>query len=841
VKAIYYDPIHDFGFLKFDPKAVRRTTITELKLRPDLAVLGMEIRVIGNDAAQKLTISGGTISRLNRNAPSYVGYRDFNTNYIQGSAMTSGGSSGSPVIDIDGYVVALNAGSFTNASIALFLPLEQPVRALEHILRGELVARGTLEIQWTLQPFHECQPLGLTDAWIAKVLGQAPEENSMLVAKSVLPGGPAESKIVEGDVLLKVNDMVVTRFNELTDILDSNVSSTIDVTIQRGNDEIKVEVKVEDLHAITPHQYFVIAGSLFHNFSYIQAQQYRLPVRESGVFLCAAQGSFDFGPGGHLIQSVDGKPTNDLDALKEVLQSIPGEIRLLHIDVLSLKLIQDRKLIRVSYKSLYDVNKVEHDIVELNRSFCSTEFATRDSTSGLWVNTDIPDPPSHVSSSQQKVAISSTKHPKYPNASYIVNSIAWVTVYLPRCVDGFLSGPRRNYGLIVNEELGLVLVSRDAIPHGFCSCTITICGSVLLPGELIFTHPVQNFAVLRYDASKVQAPLQRARLSAEEIQPGDEALFFRCYGGQIELKPAFIAGLSTVYCSPQIAPGTRSVNFEALAVDTNSTSYKSGCGLISEDGTVQALWLGECCLSTTIVLPILKQMEQGLTPKIRLLGARIETIEMDDAKPMGVPEEWANRVESSDFRQVFLVTMPYAGHDSGFQEGDIILSLDGELVTRASSIFKPELPDSLEAVIVRNSNVMSLDVSTYPTEDVETSRIIIFCGAVLQKPHLGIRQKVTSLYSDVYVAGYSSGSPVERYDIFTRQFITAVNGVSTPELDAFIEEVGKIPDNEYFRLTLMDTQNIQSVKTLKKDDFYFPMVEYQMDKQESCGWKVILH
>jgi hypothetical protein len=296
-----------------------------------------------------------------------------------------------------------------------------------------------------------------------------------------------------------------------------------------------------------------------------------------------------------------------------------------------------------------------------------------------------------------------------------------------------------------------------------------------------------------------------------------------------------------VYCSPQIAPGTRSVNFEALSVDTNTAAYKSGCGLISEDGTVQALWLGDCCLSTTIVLPVLKQMEQGLTPKIRLLGARIETIETDDAKPMGVPEEWANRVESSDFRQLFQVTMPYAGHDSGFQEGDILLSLDGELITRASSIFKPELPESLQAVIVRDSSVTSLDISTFPTEDVETSRVILFCGAVLQKPHLGIRQKVTCLYSSVYVSGHMCGSPVERFEISTRQFITAVNGISTPDLDAFIKEVGKIPDNEYFRLTSMNTQNIQFVKTMKKDDYYFPMVEYQMDMQEACGWKVIPH
>lgn len=37
VYAVYRDPVHDFGILRFDPEAVKCTELNALVLRPDLA------------------------------------------------------------------------------------------------------------------------------------------------------------------------------------------------------------------------------------------------------------------------------------------------------------------------------------------------------------------------------------------------------------------------------------------------------------------------------------------------------------------------------------------------------------------------------------------------------------------------------------------------------------------------------------------------------------------------------------------------------------------------------------------------------------------------------------
>ena len=70
-----------------------------------------------------------------------------------------------------------------------------------------------------------------------------------------------------------------------------------------------------------------------------------------------------------------------------------------------------------------------------------------------------------------------------------------------------------------------------------------------------------------------------------------------------------------------------------------------------------------------------------------------------------------------------------------------------------------------------------------------------------------------------------SGSPAALYNIPNRNFIMAINDISTPDIESFVREVSKVKDNTYFRLKLITFDNVPRVATMKKCEHYFPTIK----------------
>lgn len=848
IYPVYRDPVHDFGILRFNPNKIKYMPLSELVLRPDLAKVGSEIRVVGNDAGEKLSILSGVISRLDRNAPEYgEGYSDFNTNYIQAAAAASGGSSGSPVVNVDGYAVALQAGGRSDgASTDYFLPLDRPSRALECIRSGLPVARGTIQTQWIIKPFDECRRLGLTAEHEAAIRKGFPKETGLLVAEIVLPQGPADKQLEEGDVLVKVNGEILTQFVRLDDILDSSVGKKVKVLVQRGGQDVEVELQVGDLHAITPDRFVTVAGASFHDLSYQQARLYAIPVK--GVYVCEAAGSFRFDSteSGWIIESVDQKKTPNLIAFIDVMKDIP-----------------DRARVVVTYKHLSDLHTLNTSIIFIDRHWASKmRMAVRNDTTGIWDFSDLGEPLPAAPAQRRKADFVTLDSVGHPAAADIIRSFVRVSCTMPLKLDGFPRTRKIGFGVVIDAEKGLVLVSRAVVPYDLCDLSLTVADSIIVDAKVRFLHPLTNYAIIQYDPSLVDAPVKSAKLATEPIKQGASTIFFGWNQNlRVAMTSTTVTDITTVAIPSNLAaPRYRAINLDAITVDTNLSGQCASGVLVAEDGTVEALWLsylGERTphtskdveyhlgLATPTLLPVIDQIRKDITPSLRILNVETNTISMSQVRIMGVSESWITKVAeaNSSRHQLFMVRKvdcaPPSGHDSqSLQEGDIILTLNGKLITRVSELDIMYDNEHLDALIVRGGQEMTLKVPTIPTEDLETDRAVIFCGAVLHRPHHAVRQQISKLHSEVYVSARTRGSPSYQYGLAPTNFITAVNDIPTPTLTQFLDAVNKISDNTYFRLRVCTFDNVPWVATMKKNEHYFPTVEYMKDSREANGWRV---
>ena len=797
--------MHDFGILKFDPKAIKYMKVEALPLRPEHARVGVEIRVVGNDAGEKLSILSGVISRLDRNAPEYgEGYSDFNTSYLQASAAASGGSSGSPVVNIDGYAVALQAGGRSDgASTDYFLPLDRPLRALKCLQEGKPITRGDIQCQFLLKPFDECRRLGLGAEWEAKMRAAFPKETNLLVAEIVLPEGPSHNKVEEGDVLLKVNGELISQFIRLDDIFDSNVGKTVKLLLVRGGDEVEVEIEVGDLHKITPDRFVAVSGASFHNLSYQQARLYGVACK--GVYVCEATGSFRFesSDNGWIIQTVDHKKTPDLDTFIEVMSGIP-----------------DRARVVVTYKHLRDLHTLHTTIIYIDRHWAKKmKLAVRNDETGLWDFKDLADPLPPVPAVRRSASFIQLEHTSHPAVAELVQSFVHVSCTMPVKLDGFPKNRKWGMGLVIDAEKGLVIISRAIVPYDLCDITVTIAESIVVEGKVIFLHPLQNYAIIQYDPSLVDAPVKSAKLSSEQLTQG-AATYFMGYNriGRIVHTATTVTEIFAVTIPANSgSPRYRAVNVDAITIDTNLSGQCGSGVLVGQDGTVQALWLtylGERSptthrdeeyhlgLATPTLLPVIKQIQQGVVPNLRMLSIEVRAIQMSQARIMGVSEDWIAKVSvaNTSHHQLFMVskrTFERNGQEGAdaLLEGDILLTLNGNLITRISELDIMYSHEVLEAVIVRNCKELTLTLSTVAADDVETDRAVSFCGAILHRPHHAVRQQISKLYSEVYVSARTRGSPAYQYGLAPTNFITHVNNKPTPDLESFLAAVVDIPDN----------------------------------------------
>lgn len=384
---MYRDPIHDFGFFKFDPKALSQTPLAEIPIAPEKAKSELKVLVLGNNAGEKLTYVDSTLGRTDKTLEYSIG---INTFFISATDITVGGASGGPVVNINGEAVAMTCAGVIATHSSYYLPLERVVRALKLLRQGKEITRGTIEVGFAYKSRAELlrtkmlpdgpsettmeMPPAYEESRLSPGDDSALDESSpagRLVVHKILPGGSGmEAGLISGDVLEKINDVPVSDYKKLLEVMDDEVGNEIRLLVFRNRELCEVSVRVKSLESVNPNEFVEVSGAVVHSLEYRIALLRNIPMK--GVFLAEHGYMFEVlrPASGHAFKVITGigeHDVTDLDSFEKAIASFA-----------------DGTEVSVRYISIYDQSKTYVKAVTIDKHWYPFRRAKRNDADGKW-------------------------------------------------------------------------------------------------------------------------------------------------------------------------------------------------------------------------------------------------------------------------------------------------------------------------------------------------------------------------------------------------------------------------------------------------------------------------
>ena len=408
--VVYYDIFHDFGIIQiknYDQlkkdlkfynylKPVKMTSSYSLKK-------GSEIFLIGNNEGVNYSVKTGNI--LQTNVPDSFGFGSL----IQTSFDRTGGSSGSPVWDYDGNVVAIHAMGDSISSLEV--PIDYIVDAYNYILRTHTSRKESIENQTvnlfdydkgfigaliTTVPLFKIKRLVMNIPQNNKNLSlinnllnsqnstQTQKENTeVILIQNVMEDSPAFNKIRAGDVLLKINEDIVG--NDLIKYekkLDLNINKQIKFKVFRFGELLSFDIQVAGTKNEKIKEFIMIKNTIFHDLKL----GYRL--------------KYDFMKEGVYISQI-GLSSPFSDITPENIKNSKTDGNILFLSMNSNKISNIESLIE-TFNNICDRSNLYIEAIDLNYGFSRPDIYpidfgdimniskfTFDEVNGGWKNTNI--------------------------------------------------------------------------------------------------------------------------------------------------------------------------------------------------------------------------------------------------------------------------------------------------------------------------------------------------------------------------------------------------------------------------------------------------------------------
>ncbi|MBI3298381.1 MAG: trypsin-like peptidase domain-containing protein [Elusimicrobia bacterium] len=319
----YYDAWHDFAFIKLEPDPVR-PALKAVALGDSFALKEQEdVLLVGNNDAQEYSVKFGKTANL------WLCRDRRHSATLQTTFDRAGGSSGSPVFNSSGQVVAIHFSGTDTTSFEMRVEYLKDV--LAQLNRDGKAQRGEIGVDLDTILISDARKHFKLPEDLAKELSALRADSKRVaVVEYVSPRSPAAGQLMAGDIVLKVEGRWVGDDVYLFDkLVDEKVGKKAALSVLRNGRPLVVRLPVEDAEAWKVRQFVLFAGGVVHATT--PEHRLALNIESDGVFLPQAEKGSSFSDLGRegsptkyllLIESVNGVPTPDLDRFVEVVRGL---------------------------------------------------------------------------------------------------------------------------------------------------------------------------------------------------------------------------------------------------------------------------------------------------------------------------------------------------------------------------------------------------------------------------------------------------------------------------------------------------------------------------------------
>jgi serine protease Do len=234
--AVHTDPESDLAILTINsPNALPTANLGN----SDTARVGRWVLAIGSPFGLNQSVSHGIISARDRGQVT-LGNTIRIKEFLQTDAAINPGSSGGPLIDMNGDVIGINTAiashNGSNSGVAFSIPSNLVKRVMNQLLQQGAVQRGYLGMQLVLAfEANDALRLGMD-----RVKGALVEK--------VFPGTPAAaSGLLPNDVILQVENISIRNENHLINLISSlNAGQKIRMQVWRDRSTTTLDATIGD-------------------------------------------------------------------------------------------------------------------------------------------------------------------------------------------------------------------------------------------------------------------------------------------------------------------------------------------------------------------------------------------------------------------------------------------------------------------------------------------------------------------------------------------------------------------------------------------------------------------